>query len=623
MELEFHSRSLDSTPNHAQTMTANIALDAIDSIPITNRVVNGKEREKETKIEKNKQKTEGKKDEKKEETENRGEMNILSLIHANKGGEPEMNKGQKQFIEYVKQGKNIFLTGPPGTGKSFAVKHFLSTAPVDTTGITGSTGLAGVSIGGTTLHSFAGIGLGDGTIKEITMKMGKDAKRRWQTTKLLFIDEISMINGDLLDKIEELARVMRKNTKPFGGIQLVLCGDFSQLPPVKSKKYAFEASCWKRCIDVEIELEEVVRQSDKDFITLLQEMRNGSISTKSTGLLTECENRKFETTIPGLIPTKLNCLRNNVDRDNEDELSKLPGKSFVFESIDSGPRMDLLKDCPSQKTLVLKVGAIVMLRKNLDTGLELCNGTRGVVTKIINLKEFKLKEARDKIKDEILLKDTIAKIQDEKINHGGRPVGSNNIVPKQWFPVVKFECGIEMIMEPAISKIEASGSLLAKRIQIPLNLGWAITIHKSQGMTLNTAIVDLNGCFETGMAYVAVSRLKTLQGLKLIGFKSHFIQTDVRVLAYYRRLKEEKNKLNGSGTGSGSGSESTSESKSTMSMSVGSSYIDEYKSANSIFPGKTPMITMSQLTGKKRNRSVKGEVGTKAFNGEKRHKKGT
>lgn len=239
----------------------------------------------------------------------------------------------------------------------------------DRVAVTASTGLAACNIGGNTLHSFAGIGLGKEPAKELLKKIKKNAKNRnrWMRTKVLIIDEISMVDGELFDKLEEIARTMINKGVPFGGIQLVVTGDFFQLPPVagngQQAKFAFESEAWGKCIDYTIKLEQVFRQRDEKFAAMLNEMRLGKLSQESIN-----EFRKLSRPLPieqGLEATELYPMRHEVERSNVAKMNALPGTTEVFDAEDGGTienveqRKKLLSNCMAPEKIVLKHGAQV------------------------------------------------------------------------------------------------------------------------------------------------------------------------------------------------------------------------------------------------------------------------
>ncbi|QLL32414.1 hypothetical protein HG536_0C05830 [Torulaspora globosa] len=308
-----------------------------------------------------------------------------------------LSREQEDVIRLAEAGHNIFYTGSAGTGKSVLLREMIKVLKEiyghDQVAVTASTGLAACNIGGVTLHSFAGVGLGTGEVTNIYRKVRRSRKhvKRWESVSALIIDEISMLDGELLDKLDFIAQKIRKNRKPFGNIQLIFCGDFFQLPPVtkdpnSSTKFAFESNVWKEGIDVTIMLTKVFRQQgDSRFIEMLNKMRLGQIDGE-----TEREFKKLSRPLPQdeIIPAELYSTRNEVERANKQRLNRLPGKAHVFHAIDGGVLEDremkekLLQNFLAPKELQLKIGAQVMMIKNIDATL--VNGSLGKVIDFID-----------------------------------------------------------------------------------------------------------------------------------------------------------------------------------------------------------------------------------------------
>lgn len=418
--------------------------------------------------------------------------------------EAKLSSEQKQVVEAV-TGKNqsVFFTGCAGTGKSFLLtylrKRFEGRRDIF---FTASTGLAAVNIGGTTLHSFAGIGLAQESAQVLaeTICARKTIYDRWTACRALVIDEISMISGELFDKIEEVARLVRGKEKPFGGIQLILCGDFLQLPPVKADLFCFQARSWSACVNLQMELTTVFRQNNKAFVGMLNEIRNGVCSAETEKAL----RARVHAVLPvtnGIQPTQLYALRNDVDRENRDEMDKLKGRAYGFTATDEGssPFVNQLKDCAAAPAILLKEGAQVMLVANVNTDDGLCNGTRGIVVGFVPM-----------------------------------PEGAGINAEERMAPRVLWANDMETIVVPYKFTVTVGGREMASRKQLPLALAWALTIHKSQGSTLDKAVVTVAGIFEDGQAYVALSRLKSLEGLSLTSFDPKVIRAKKAVLEFYK-----------------------------------------------------------------------------------------
>uniref|UniRef100_A0A2C9LRZ0 ATP-dependent DNA helicase PIF1 n=1 Tax=Biomphalaria glabrata TaxID=6526 RepID=A0A2C9LRZ0_BIOGL len=405
---------------------------------------------------------------------------------------------QNNVLEAVLRGRNIFFTGSAGTGKSYLLKRIIGALPPNHTYATASTGVAACHIGGTTLHSFAGIGSGKAPLSQcVQMASQPRIAQQWRSCKHLIIDEISMVDGDLFDKLETVARMVRKSDQPFGGIQLILCGDFLQLPPVTKpgevRKFCFQSEAWRKSIETTMELTDIKRQVDKNFINILQLIRKGLCPESVCQALIETSNKCIERN--GVLATKLCTHKVDVDDINVSRLKQLTGDVRMFAAVDDNEvykqQLDTL--CPAPAYLELKLGAQVILCKNLDIQRGLVNGARGVVE--------------------------------------GYDNSANG------YPVIKFVNGVTEVLKPVkwIFKIGGGNTIIRK--QIPLKLAWAISIHKSQGMTLDCVEISLGKVFETGQAYVALSRAKSLEGLKVVDFNKNCVRADPTVLNFYSKLE--------------------------------------------------------------------------------------
>uniref|UniRef100_A0AAR2LLH6 ATP-dependent DNA helicase PIF1 n=1 Tax=Pygocentrus nattereri TaxID=42514 RepID=A0AAR2LLH6_PYGNA len=421
---------------------------------------------------------------------------VLSLPTARK-----LSREQTAVLNAVLSGKNVFFTGSAGTGKSFLLKRIIGSLPPKSTYATASTGVAACHIGGTTLHSFAGIGSGSAPLEQcLELAQRPGVRQHWTSCKHLIIDEISMVEAQFFDKLEAIARSIRRSTEPFGGIQLIVCGDFLQLPPVTKGKekpsFCFQARTWRKCVHVNMELTEVRRQTDRTFISLLQAVRVGRVTEEVTSQLLKSANNCIER--DGILATRLCTHKDDVELTNENKLKQLPGPLRVFEAVDSDPMLVKTIDAqsPVGAILQLKVGAQVMLTKNLDVQRGLVNGARGVVV---------------------------------------------DFLPgNQGLPRVRFLCGAVEVMKRERWVFKAGGGLYLSRQQLPLKLAWAISIHKSQGMTLDCVEISLARVFESGQAYVALSRARSLEGLRVMDFDPRVVQADLDVLLFYKKLRKER-----------------------------------------------------------------------------------
>ncbi|TVY73229.1 ATP-dependent DNA helicase PIF1 [Lachnellula suecica] len=459
----------------------------------------------------------------------------------------------------VSESKSVFFTGSAGTGKSVLMRSIIADLrkkyikEPDRVAVTASTGLAACNIGGVTLHSFGGIGLGKEDVPALVKKIRRNpkAKNRWIKTKILIIDEISMVDGDLFDKLEGIARAMRNNGRPFGGIQLVITGDFFQLPPVpeydnKSRgiKFAFDAGTWPTAIHHTIGLTEVFRQKDPVFANMLNEMRLGKISEETVKAFRKMDRKtSFEDSIEG---TELFPTRNEVDNANAYRMRNLHGKSYRYDAVDTGTIQDekmrekMLGNMMAPKTMELKKGAQVMLIKNLD---DTCvNGSLGKVVAFMDNVMFDryVEHGPDAIEPGIISEDA-AQSQASSISAGfssnmdGRPNSG------KLFPLVQFILADgsvrHMLMQPEEWKIELpNGEVQAQRSQLPLILAWALSIHKAQGQTLERVKIDLKKIFEKGQAYVALSRATSQEGLQVLNFDKSKVMAHPRVAQFYNSL---------------------------------------------------------------------------------------
>ncbi|EFN61107.1 ATP-dependent DNA helicase PIF1 [Camponotus floridanus] len=407
----------------------------------------------------------------------------------------ELTEEQIKILNAVLDGKNIFFTGSAGTGKSFLLKKIISTLPPDVTMATASTGVAACHIGGITLHQFAGIGLGTGT-KERCFQLASRPSviSIWRKTKHLVIDEISMVDGEFFDKIEAVARHVRRTERPFGGIQLILCGDFFQLPPVSKindrAKFCFQSEAWQRCIHFNFELQIVHRQKDEAFVKVLNSIRIGRVTDDIVNTLKETAKQHIESN--GVLATRLCSHVKEADEINEFQLNELKSETKLYTALDSDSSMTYMLDqqLPVPGKLILKIGAQVMLLKNININSGLVNGARGVVI------DFK-----------------------------------NDI------PIIQLCSGAHYEAKMEKWTIKTSSGVLVHRKQIPLKLAWAFSIHKSQGLTLDCVEMCLSRVFDAGQSYVALSRAQSLQSLRVLDFNSQQVWANTTVLEFYKKFR--------------------------------------------------------------------------------------
>ncbi|OHE96061.1 DNA repair and recombination protein pif1 [Colletotrichum orchidophilum] len=454
----------------------------------------------------------------------------------------------------VNNGQSVFFTGPAGTGKSVLMRSIIAelkkkwARDPERLAVTASTGLAACNIGGQTLHSFSGIGLGKEDVQSLVKKIRRNpkAKNRWLRTKTLVIDEVSMVDGDLFDKLSQIGRTIRNNGKPWGGIQLVITGDFFQLPPVpdgdksRESKFAFEAATWNTTIDHTIGLTQVFRQRDPVFANMLNEMRLGRISDETVQAF-----KKLTRPIPaedGLEVTELFPTRYEVENANQGRLRNLPGAPKRYDAGDSGDpqiRDKLLQNMMAPKMIELKVGAQVMLIKNMDDTL--VNGSLGKVTHFMSEGSFENWDPANMRADTVedVDEDGEAKAR-RKIKAFSREVEEATRGTTQ-YPVVEFSAvdgsTRTILCVPEDWKVELpNGEVQANRSQLPLILAWALSIHKAQGQTLERVKVDLGKVFEKGQAYVALSRATSQEGLQVLRFQKDKVMAHPRVVGFYNKL---------------------------------------------------------------------------------------
>jgi len=396
---------------------------------------------------------------------------------------------QLEALAILKTGMNVFLTGEPGSGKTHTINQYIAwlrergVEPA----VTASTGIAATHVGGYTIHSWSGIGVKNKISNwDIEMIASREkTMKRIIDAKVLIIDEVSMLDGDTLTSVDKVLRTLRSSTRPFGGLQMIFVGDFFQLPPVSKERgasFAFESAAWREANPVVCYLSEQHRQEDGDFLDMLAALRHGTFGASHmsrlksrTGILPKTE-----------VATRLYTHNADVDRINTESLGKIQGSGRRYEMRSSGASAlveALKKNCLSPETLELKEGAAVMFtRNNFEEGY--VNGTLGTVT-------------------------------------GFSPTGA---------PIVKIKSGQKITAEPQEWAIQDGNRILAKITQVPLRLAWAITVHKSQGMSLDAAIIDLGNAFEYGQGYVAISRVRTLQGLFLEAFNERALQLHPKIV---------------------------------------------------------------------------------------------
>jgi ATP-dependent DNA helicase PIF1 len=443
----------------------------------------------------------------------------------------ELTPEQANVLALLRDGHNVFLTGGGGVGKSFVIHAAVNDARCrqKVVAITAPTGVAAELIGGGTLHSLLGLGLAKDDVEKTVasaLKSGK-IKNRWMALNLLVIDEVSMLSPDLFTKVDAVARAVRRQPhRPFGGIQLLLCGDFFQLPPVLNPPplpheptFCFQTDVWVQCGLRAVQLTQTFRQlGDSRYAEMLNRLRFGDYNADDIDLLCGRVDAALVDFVD-IVPTRLYARRINVDQINHDSLAALGEVETEVYNAAVHWELDVPKGVRIQdnkraqmthalqqvaagekhvvsKELTLKVGAQVMLVCNLDVENGLVNGSRGVVINFVQPDDGRKK-----------------------------------------MPVVKFMNGTEMMVNRFVweTAVEGAGTVFYR--QVPLTLAWALTIHKAQGVSLDCAEIQLDdSVFAQGQAYVALSRVRTLNGLRLVSFKRTALKVHPLVKQFYSAL---------------------------------------------------------------------------------------
>ena len=398
-------------------------------------------------------------------------------------------------LEIMLSGENVLLTGQAGSGKSWTINEFVKQAKKHRKKIvvTATTGLASSHIGGQTIHSWSGIGLDNYLHEDYIYTMSETRKKDIRKTDVLIIDEISMMHDYNLDMVDEAMRLIRENDKPFGGIQVILVGDFFQLPPVKqggSGNFVVFSKVWKRMNVKVCYLEEQFRQDDADLQDILNAMRDGTLNQRHLQLLKSRIGHKATDNV-----TRLYTLNIDVENINNQKLDELNGDTHYYLRTSRGNSWNdlqiLQKNVLAPEILRLKEGAVVMAVKN-DAEGRFFNGSIGIVTGFSN-----------------------------------------------GFPVVDFGDRYAYTVYPQEWEYKRGDRTTAAITQIPVRLAYAITVHKSQGMTLDTAELDLSNAFVEGMGYVGLSRVRSLETLYLKGFNQRALMVSQVARAIDSKFKEK------------------------------------------------------------------------------------
>ena len=465
-------------------------------------------------------------------------------------GERQLSDEQAQALDLIKDGRNVFLTGVAGTGKSLVLKkaleHIKETFEENEYVAMAPTGSTAIVLEGQTVHSFAGIGIPKIYTDFRKMKSNKRIKKRWENLKVLLLDEVSMVSGEFFDSLSRSVSDIRKDPRPFGGIQLIVCGDFLQLSPIAPRKwevdqmvngirkkeglesvkearnwlflnrgFCFQSEAWKASSFEMVELKHVFRQSNRDFVNILQDIRVGNVTSETVRYLRENCERPLPQNNFGVQPTILHSKNVNVAKENLLDLEKLSGEIVTYEALDGVERQkrvgkwvekdlsrnSFFKTCTADKQLALKIGAQVMLIKNVGHKSMLTNGSRGTV---IGFRKVK------------------------------RSSEMNLLPGVEKYPVVQFKNGIQMVVTPQKFQSRILGMGTCTRTAIPLKLAWAITTHKAQGMTLDYVIADVGQVFAEAQLYVALSRVSDETGLELRNFSRSQVRANPLALRFHR-----------------------------------------------------------------------------------------
>ncbi len=400
-----------------------------------------------------------------------------------------LTKCQKEALPVLQSDRNVFLTGHAGTGKSYLISHYLEAWPDrQEVPILASTGVSAVLIGGRTFHSFFGLGTMQGSPVAVAERAlsNKNVRYRVRRAHTVVVDEVSMLPGDALGAAEAVARVARKSDEPWGGLRLIVVGDFAQLPPVSrtgERPWAFANPVWQESAFEPVILKTVVRSGDAKYTAFLEEIRKGQSSPEVAEFLNG--RSKVPKDFDG---TRLYPLRVPTEKFNRECLEELPGREWKFPTLYSGSKADaetMARTAPVPEVLHLKEGARVMIRVN-DPKLRYVNGSVG---RVVSVEE-----------KEIMV----------RLGH------------------------TTMEFEPEIfSLLDGDGNVRATARNFPLSLAWASTIHKAQGASLEAVLLDLHGLWEPGQAYVALSRVRSGRDVFVSRWSPESIHSDPLVRKFY------------------------------------------------------------------------------------------
>ena len=405
---------------------------------------------------------------------------------------------QELALAILLSGRSALLTGAAGTGKTHLLNNFIVQARKrgKKVSVTATTGLAATHLGGNTIHSWSGIGVSDHLPNNFFERLSKTRRDVISKTDVLIIDEISMLHDFRLDMIDKVLRTVRENDQPFGGIQLVMSGDFFQLPPVNRPNeqgggFVVYSDAWQELQPAVLYLERQYRQNDDRLLEILTALRTGDVRRRHVEAL--LARTKIEP--PDGDITELHTVNVDVDDINIQKLAELPGEERSYQQTTTGSKIyveNLQRSVLAPENLVIKLGALVMAVKNSPQKLY-ANGSIGTVVDFEPLTEY---------------------------------------------PVVEFRDGRRVTMVPDVWELRDGERKRASISQVPLRLAWAITVHKSQGMTLDAAKIDLRKAFVKGMGYVALSRVRDLDNLYLYGINRRALEVSPDALAIDEVLRQ-------------------------------------------------------------------------------------
>jgi ATP-dependent DNA helicase PIF1 len=482
---------------------------------------------------------------------------MTAIVHAESNSSIILDPEQENAIRLMNSGNiNVFLTGGGGTGKSKVLETFISnykkrfpTTWRQLLGITSTTGSSALLIGGTTIHSFSGIGVSRTDDDVLIERLAKRRylSKRWRELKTLIIDEVSMLTPRSFQLIYKLAQTIRKNTRPFGGVQIILSGDFCQLAPILEQhisnhtmEYCFEAPEWSASEIHTVYFKKIHRQTDMEFISALQKIRMGISDQDTTSLLMQQFRKNIENPY-GIMPVQLFPTRDSANEVNQKhfmDLSKTNEINTFSMKIDISMRTDMTDDDKSSTTAASSESNDIKIHRAksqlpIDDSIYLCIGCQVILVINLSIEDGLINGSKGKI---------------EHFNENGEPV-------------IMFSNGVRRAITLHEWEIE-DGPHIIKAYGLPVILGYGCTIHRSQGMSIDLAIIDIGrsifkGAGGYGQIYVALSRVRTLHGLSILNFDPSRIKCHPKVIEFYRRIDELSVKLSPELPGSKSHTTST------------------------------------------------------------------